>query len=69
MIPDLDTLRSMTPTNVAGSQSRKGQERKMAQGSVQLIGKAHFGQGNPRKCKPFSLIVFARAWPDFAGFG
>ena len=28
MIPDLDTLRSMTPTNVAGSQSRKGQERK-----------------------------------------
>jgi hypothetical protein len=28
MIPDLDTLRSMTPTNVAGSQSRKRPRKK-----------------------------------------
>jgi hypothetical protein len=28
-----------------------------------------YRQGNPRKAKPFSLIVFALAWPGLAGFG
>jgi hypothetical protein len=38
-------------------------------GSAQPIEKAHFGQGNQRKSKPFSLIDLAQAWPDFAQFG
>src|SRR5271163_4999567 len=40
-----------------------------ARGSAQVIDKAQFGQGNPRKTEPFSWIVFTRAWPDLAEFG
>jgi hypothetical protein len=41
----------------------------LPEGSAQPIEKAHFGRGNPRKSKPFSLIVFARFSRGFAGFG
>jgi hypothetical protein len=46
-------------------------ERKLfpLRGSAQAIEMAYFGKGNPRKSKLFSLIDFARAWPDFAQFG
>jgi hypothetical protein len=37
-------------------------------GSAQPPEKAQFGQGNPRKSKPFSLIHFAWSQPGFAGF-
>jgi hypothetical protein len=48
----------------------RGSRRKnVLGGSVQVLEKAQFGQENPRKSKLFSLISFARAWPDFAGFG
>src|SRR5271154_1183367 len=40
-----------------------------ARGSAQVLEKAQFGQGNPRKTEPFSWIVFTRAWPDLAEFG
>jgi len=45
------------------------QRKKWPRGSAQPLENARFGQGNPRKSKPFPLIVFARAWLDFAGFG
>jgi hypothetical protein len=49
---------------------RKEREKTfLPQGSAQLIEKAHFRQGNPRKSKPFSLMDFARRWPGFARFG
>jgi hypothetical protein len=48
----------------AGAAKKKGPG-----GSVQAFEKARFGQGNPRKSKPFPLIVFASPWFDFAGFG
>jgi hypothetical protein len=37
-------------------------------GSGQPIEKVQSGQGNPRKSKPFSLILCARIWPGLAGF-
>jgi hypothetical protein len=37
-------------------------------GSPQPLEKAQNRKGNPRKSKPFSLIVLVRAWPGFAGF-
>jgi hypothetical protein len=40
----------------------------MRWGSAQPIEKAGFGQGNKRESKEIPLIVFARAWPGFAGF-
>jgi cation diffusion facilitator CzcD-associated flavoprotein CzcO len=40
----------------------------LARGSAQVLEKAQFGQV-PRKTKPFSWIVFARALPDLAEFG
>jgi hypothetical protein len=40
-----------------------------SRGSAQAIEMVYFGKGNPRKSKLFSLIDFARAWPDFAQFG
>jgi hypothetical protein len=36
---------------------------------VQVLEKAQFGQGNPRKTEPFSWEFFARAWPRLAEFG
>jgi hypothetical protein len=45
-----------------------GQKKKWPWGSAQPIEKARFGQGNARESKPFSLIVFARLCPGFAGF-
>jgi hypothetical protein len=52
---------------------RKGdgpeKKKKMPRGSAQPLEKARFGQGNPRKSKPFSLMDFAQAWLGFAGFG
>jgi len=39
-------------------------KKKWPRGSVQPLENARFGQG-----KPFPLIVFARSWLDFAGFG
>jgi hypothetical protein len=53
-------------------ETRRGpreQKKKVPGGSAQAIKKARFGQGNPRKSKPFSWIYFALAWVDFAGFG
>src|SRR5271170_7766237 len=40
-----------------------------ARGSAQVLEKAQFGQGNPRKTEPVSWTVFTRAWPDLAEFG
>jgi hypothetical protein len=37
-------------------------------GSAQPFEKAHFCQENPRKSKPFSLILFAWLWAGLAGF-
>jgi hypothetical protein len=51
---------------------RPGKERQRnfsPEGSAQPLEKARFGQENPRKSKPFSLLGFVRAWPGFAGFG
>jgi hypothetical protein len=49
-----------------------GQERtkeKSSKGSTQPLEKVQNGQENPRKAKPFSLIVFARPWLDLDRFG
>jgi hypothetical protein len=46
-----------------------GKKKKVHGGSAQPIEKAHFGQDNQRKSKPFPLIVLDRAWLGFAGFG
>jgi hypothetical protein len=46
-----------------------GKRKKAPWGSAQVFEKAQFRQENPRKSKPFSLMVFGRAWVDFAGFG
>jgi hypothetical protein len=40
----------------------------MPGGSAQALEKARFGQGNKRESKEIPLIVFAPAWPGFAGF-
>jgi hypothetical protein len=47
----------------------RGEKEKMPGGSAQAPEKARFRHGNPRKSKPFPLIVLARAWLDFARFG
>ena len=52
--------------------SRRGKRTKKTKrpgGSAEALEKARSGQENPRKSKPFPLIVFGRAWLDFAGFG
>jgi hypothetical protein len=50
--------------------ARKGTDKEfLPWGSAQAVEKAQFGQENPRKSKPFSLIHFAWAGPGFAGFG
>jgi hypothetical protein len=46
-----------------------GEQEKIPRGSAQALEKAQFRQENPRKSKPFPLIVFGRAWLNFAGFG
>jgi hypothetical protein len=83
MTSEIDTLGPMNAANVARPRSglilhvhpcvdrkEKGREKKkMAWGSAQPLEKARFGQGNPRKCKLFSLIFFGWAWPGFAGLG
>jgi hypothetical protein len=62
--------RRNTPLQL-GASERGERSRKYfsARGSAQLLEKAQFGQGNPRKTKPFSWELFARAWPDLAEFG
>jgi hypothetical protein len=40
-----------------------------ARGSAQVLEKAQNGQGKSKENQAFSWIVFARAWPDLAGFG
>jgi hypothetical protein len=50
------------------SRQNPGQKKKWPRGSAQPIEKARLGQGNARESKPFSLIVFARLCPGFAGF-
>jgi hypothetical protein len=57
---------SSQPCDLSG---RKEPKRILAQGSAQTIGKSRFSEGNPRKTKPSSLIVFGLAWPDLAEFG
>jgi hypothetical protein len=48
----------------------RGQKKKKEPGgSAQALEKAHSRQENPRKSKPFPLMVLARAWLDFARFG
>jgi hypothetical protein len=55
---------------LAGASRGKEREKDfLAWGSAQPIEKAQSRQGNPRQSKLFSLIFFARPWPDFAGFG
>jgi hypothetical protein len=41
----------------------------LPRGSAQAFEKVQFRKGKTRKSKLFSLIDFARAWLDFAGFG
>jgi hypothetical protein len=43
--------------------------KKVPRGSAQAFEKARFGQGNPRKSKPFSWSFLGPAWLGFAGFG
>jgi hypothetical protein len=47
----------------------RSKRKKAPGGSAQVFEKAQFRQENPRKSKPFSLMVFGRALVDFAGFG
>ena len=64
MIPDLDTLRSMTPTNVAGSQSRKGQERKNGPG----VSATHWkGSFRTRESKQMQAFFFDCLCPALSG--
>jgi hypothetical protein len=60
-------MRPPEPSEAIGEE--RSEERFFAQPSAQPIEKAEFQQANPRKSKLFSLISFARPWPDFAGFG
>ena len=53
----------------ASERGESGRKYFRARGFAQVIDKAQFGQGNPRKTKPFSWIGFAQAWPDLAEFG
>src|SRR5271170_7524892 len=65
MIPDLDTLRSMAPTNVAGSQSGKGQERKNGPG----VSTTHWkGSFRTRESKEMQAFFFDCLCPRLAGF-
>jgi hypothetical protein len=58
------------PFKLSASERERGAEDIFrARGSAQVLEKAQFGQGNPRKTEPFSWIVFARAWPGLAEFG
>src|SRR5271163_5010009 len=58
------------PLQIGASERGEGSRRYFrARGSAQVLEKAQFGQGNPRKTEPFSWIVFTRAWPDLAEFG
>jgi hypothetical protein len=53
-------------------QIKGGKRKKAPGGSAEVLEKARFGQGNPRKSKPFPLIFLARlGWilPDLAKFG
>jgi len=83
MTSEIGALGSMNAANVArprfapilhyhsciDRKEKAKEKKKMAWGSAQPLEKARFGQGNQRKCKPFSLIFFGLAWPDFAGLG
>src|SRR5271163_5040166 len=65
MIPDLDTLRSMTPTNVAGSQSRKRPRRKNGPG----VSTTHWkGSFRTRESKEMQAFFFDCLCPRLAGF-
>jgi hypothetical protein len=59
-----------TPLQLGGSE-RGDRSRKYfrAGGSAQVLEKAQFGQGNPRKTKPFFLGILCSAWLDLAEFG
>jgi hypothetical protein len=46
-----------------------GKNKKVPRGSAQAFEKVRFGQGNPRKSKPFSWSFLGPAWLGFAGFG
>jgi hypothetical protein len=57
---------------IAGIQARRRieeQKKKTPRGSAQVFEKAQSRQENPRKSKPFSLMVFGWVLADFAGFG
>jgi hypothetical protein len=45
--------------------TQESKKKKPPQGSAQALEKARFGQENPRKSKPFSLILFS---PGLVGF-
>jgi hypothetical protein len=56
--------------NITPSSRRTPQENFfLPRGSAQPVEKARFGQGNPRKSKPFSWKNLVRSLAGFAGFG
>jgi len=67
--PRATAVRPYYAPSVRYKSTAEANKRKKGSWSAQPIGKAHFGQGNPRKSKPFSLIFFGLAWLDLAGFG
>src|SRR5271163_940247 len=58
------------PLQPSASERRERSRRYFrARGSAQVLEKAQFGQGNPRKTEPCSWILFRLAWPSLAEFG
>jgi hypothetical protein len=54
---------------LAAPEPPDGEKEKMPCGSAQALEKARSGKADPRKSRPFPLILVGPAWLDFAPFG
>jgi hypothetical protein len=69
VVPFVRSPNEAWPPPEANDRERSRKKEFFCLGSPQPFEKVQNRQGIPRKSKPFSLIDFARACPDFAGFG